>query len=533
MSSSTEAIRRRRALVSIGAIAASGLAVRLLYLVHVTSAPGFVWDDPDSYSRNAEWLARSGSFWDFRVVEHGVAGRQYVLPPLYPFFLSLFARFPGYPFTAQLAQVLLSSMSIVLVYLLGREVHSHRAGLVAAGISALALPGILSVWSTMQEALYLPLVLLAFVLLLHAMRRERPLVLFALSGAAFGLAALTRSMPLYYVPVAAALLIGLRRFRGTLSLVAGFLALTLPYSVALSLHLGAPTFLENHGGIRVAEEHGIETGDPPGAIETAATLIDAFVASPGAAVRGYLATAKSILHVNGGRLLTIYLNAETKVGSLLWKAAAHGLADLPLVLSLFLAPFGIALCRSKSSGAFLGLWILVNFGLTTLSGFGGPRLRAPFEPHLLVLAAVVVAGEYGRARSAVLAGAAGLSVLAALAVAPQLPSSFRARGDYGVHWPLDPVPKRSAMSGHAGFNVLALDGALEYWVRPRNEGSTVLAVSLHSDPVERVTVDSEHRFRHPWAELELVYVELEARDEATGDPVRALVVVPGRQVEER
>jgi hypothetical protein len=123
------------------------------------------------------------------------------------------------------------------------------------------------------------------------------------------------------------------------------------------------------------------------------------------------------------------------------------------------------------------------------------------------------------------------ALLFASAVLPQVGSSFHARGDYGVYWPVDPVPKRSAMTGRAGFNVLALDGFVEYWVRPRNEGSaTVLTVSLEGEPVERIATDSEHRFRHPWPRVELVRVELEAFDESTGAPVRALVVVPGPQL---
>ena len=54
--------------------------------------------------------------------------------------------------------------------------------------------------------------------------------------------------------------------REALALVGGFAALTLPYSLALSIHLGEPTLIENHGGILVASRylHGGNRLAPPG-----------------------------------------------------------------------------------------------------------------------------------------------------------------------------------------------------------------------------------------------------------------------------
>jgi 4-amino-4-deoxy-L-arabinose transferase-like glycosyltransferase len=530
MSSSTDGPLRR--VLPLAVILALGLLVRLLYLGHATSEPGFRWDDPDSYGQHAERLAREGTWFDFEAVEHAVEGRRYALPPLYPVFLSLFARLPGYPVSAQVAQALLATFAIALVYLLGREIHSERSGLVAALAAALWLPNVIAVWSTMQEALYVPLLLLGFVLLLRASGREESGFLpFVLAGVVLGLAALTRSMPLYYVPVAGAMLFWQKGPRSgaaaALALVVGFGAPTVPYSTALSIHLGAPTFIENHGGIRVAAEHGIEGERPPGGVATGMTLLRAFVSDPGGTARGWRTTARTIFHVNGGRLLQIYLGAETKLGARLWKTAVHALADVPLVLFLLLAPFGAALCRRGDLGVFLLGWIILNLGLTILSGFGGPRLRTPFEPHLMALGAVVLSGGYRRVHVASLAGAVAAAVVLAAVVLPQLGRSLEAKGEYGVHWPLDPPPKRSGMSGEAGFNLLAANGVLEFSVRPRNErGNTVVDVSLEGEAVETVVIDSEHEFRHSWPALELVHVELRARDEASGEPVRMLVVVP-------
>lgn len=519
----------RRTLVLLGVILCAGVLLRLLYIAHTTTQPGFHFDDPDSYLRQGERIALGGWKWrfDFDMVEHAVEGRRYALPPLYPVFLSLFALLPGFPVNVLVGQAALAALGCLSVFRLGREIHSDRAGLVAAAFYALWFPNIIAVWSTMQETLFIPLVLSGFVVLLRA----RAFGGFALAGVLLGLAALTRSMPLYYVPVAAVLLTwryGIRR-GGVLAfgLALGFAALTVPYSIALSRHLGSPTFIENHAGLRIATEHGAEGARPPGPIATAATVVREFAAAPGKAIGDWGTTVRSILHVNGGRLLQIYLGAETKVGATAWKLMAHVFSDLSLVLVLALAPFGFVLCQKPDRAMFLAAWVVLCFGLTVISGFGGPRLRAPFEPHLMVGAAVVLAGGWRHLRSYALWGAGIVSLALLSAVVPQLARSFAAKGDYGVHWPLDPPPKRSAMKGKAGFNVLASDGFVELAVRPRNDGRpTHVSVFFDGEPVGNEVMEApEHWFRYRTSRVGLVYVELVCEDADSGAPARMLVIV--------
>ena len=442
----------QRSRIALLGITALGLLLRLGYLAHATSLPRYVLDDPDHYELKGRALAGDGEGWkwSYDVVSHNSYDhRTYMLPPGYPVFLSWFALFPGYPRSAQVAQALLSAATVLLLFLLGRRLHSERAGLVAAAVYALWVPNIIAVWSTMQESIYVPLVVMSFVLLTRA-RDGGGALAHGLAGLVLGLATLTRSMPLYFLPLAMALMVLLpsesrrRSALASLWLMAGFLLATLPYSVALSSYLGRPTFVENHGSIFVVERYGGLTGDEPATLtQTAGILIGAFVDSPADAVGDWWETLRSMFHVHGGRLLQIYLESATTTGASVAKLLTHVFSDASFALSLVLAPLGAVLARRRDHAAYLVLWVAVVSGLTALSGFGGPRLRAPLEPHLIALASVVAAGAWRTAAPGLVAGAGAVSLVLGAMVLPQVPASLRARADYGVHWPLRPPPKRA------------------------------------------------------------------------------------------
>ena len=162
---------------------------------------------------------------------------EYTLPPLYPVFLSLFALFSNCSFAALVGQSILSTLTIPLLYLLGHRLHGPWAGLVASGVYCLWLPNIIAVWVPMQESIYIPLTVLGFVFIARSLETSgRVPMLFA--GLAFGAAALTRSMPMYFLPAAAVVLLvsaGVRKRAASqvLFLLLGFCVLTIPYSIAL------------------------------------------------------------------------------------------------------------------------------------------------------------------------------------------------------------------------------------------------------------------------------------------------------------
>ena len=85
--------------------------------------------------------------------------------------------------------------------------------------------------------------------------------------------------------------------REALALAGGFAALTLPYSLALSIHLGEPTLIENHGGILVASRylHGGNRLAPPGFGRVARAILQELATSPVTFIQVTLDQGRSLL----------------------------------------------------------------------------------------------------------------------------------------------------------------------------------------------------------------------------------------------
>jgi 4-amino-4-deoxy-L-arabinose transferase-like glycosyltransferase len=525
------AVVTRAHLVVLLGILALGCALRLTALSAALHTPGYVWEDPDGYMAQAVRLAGpDGWAWTFEAVTYGINGQRHALPPLYSVFLSMFALWPGFPLSAQVAQVVLAVVSIALVFALGRRVHSTRAGLIAAAINALWVPNIFGVWSTSQEALYIPVLLSAFLLLVRAVDDDDRPYAFALAGLVFGAAALTRSMPMFFaVPAACAHVVlssnRRRAARQAVAFLAGFLLLTAPYSAALSRHFGQLTIIDTHGSIHLDSASGARA---PGLRETAGGLWRAMRARPAEYFAGCVERARSLLHVNGGRLLQIYVVADSKRSATTWKTIVHLGSDGTLVLAAVLGALGAALCRRPRLAILLLLWTALNIGIASVGGFGGARLRVPFEPLLVVLAAVVLAGSWRRPQPAALAAACALGLLAAAAVLPQVPRSMRSWPDYGIVWPSIFNRPAGPFTGAVGLNVPAFDGVATFTLAP--SGSSPLQLRMRVGGVHVQTMElapgETRTIRTIWPARGLAFVELDQVGNVERAPIE--VRVPGR-----
>jgi hypothetical protein len=506
--------------IAIAVLMALTLALRVGYLL-MLAGQGHVYADVDQYLAKGASLVASGGFrWTFDAVAYPWGGRVYALPPLYSLYLGPFAAWPSYPVNAFAGLAVVNTAVIPLIVATGRRLHSDRTGVVAALLYACWGADVAAYAAIRQEALYIPLVIVATWALVRALDGAGGRYRFAVAGAAFGLAALCRSMPIYYVAAAAAGL-ALRDWRGggwrqAGHLAGGFAALTVPYSVALSIHLGEPTLIENHGGILVAHRYlGGGHRQVPGFTTVVLAILQQIWAAPGAFAAGTLDQARSLVSVSGGRFVQEGIVAATAQGAVLWKLAAHLLIDVPWVLALVLAPIGAAMARLRPAVAALLAWTLLNVALTAVTGFGGSRLRGPFEIHLVLLAAVALAGPWRVARwPPLLAGAAVAAVLAGM-VAPQLDRGFRARGNYGVRWTAAGAETRATVTGASGANVLAMAGGLE--VEVTNPGTAPVVVDLRVEGtalVQAATLDpGAHRVAIvPTERPALTFVEVSAVD---------------------
>jgi 4-amino-4-deoxy-L-arabinose transferase-like glycosyltransferase len=138
--------------------------------------------------------------------EEGAIRHYTSIGPLYPAFqLQLFATLPRAGALAGLraAQVLLDLLTVWLVYHIGRRLFGRGAGLVAMAAMALDVRFALQASDPSTETLYIALSIAGFYLYLRAVQSGR-IRGFAGSGAVFGLATLTRPVPLL-LPVAMAL----------------------------------------------------------------------------------------------------------------------------------------------------------------------------------------------------------------------------------------------------------------------------------------------------------------------------------------
>jgi Dolichyl-phosphate-mannose-protein mannosyltransferase len=523
----TDARPARWPWLAVGGLAALALALRLACLFYLLG-PDFVWHDADAYLAKGARLVEDGQFrWTYEAVAYTWGGRVYALPPLFSIYLAPFARFASYPFNAFVGLAVLNALAIPLVVRLGTRLHSLTAGLVAGLLYACWGSDIAGLAQVRQEPLYVPLVIAATLALVRAWDR-RGAGAFALAGAAFGLAALCRSMPIYFV-AAAAVAVALRDWprtagraasstsaagpREALALVGGFAALTLPYSLALSIHLGEPTLIENHGGILVASRylHGGNRLAPPGFGRVAGAILQELATSPVRFIQVTLDQARSLLPLTGGRYLQDGVFAASASSAAVWKVAAHAFIDAPWLFAIVLAPLGVAVARNRPAAWLLAGWALLNLGLTALTGFGGSRLRCPFEVHVALLASVVVAGGWPRPRRplALGLGLAG-SVAAAILMVPQLERTASARANYGPRWTPTGAGTVARVSGASGANVLATPAGLD--VALRNTGSAPIRVDLRVDGVAVIqgsAIDPGQERRLEWRAVRtgLLFVE--------------------------
>ena len=245
--------RRSRIWLDLLLVVAVAAAARIAFLALYPelSRAADSWE----YLRRAGLLATGDAtfLWDPRWHRWSTWTR----PPGYFLFLAgIQSLFEDWRTAIVWIQAALSVLSAAATYLVALPLFGRRAAIAAGLVFALYPEVVLTVSLALTEPLYMALLLAALAAL--ARLSARPSAGWALAaGALFGLAAHVRSAPVFFVPLAAALLLpahGWRRgWRPAVLLVVATLATVAPWSIRNSILLGHPMGLDDMSVINLLQ----------------------------------------------------------------------------------------------------------------------------------------------------------------------------------------------------------------------------------------------------------------------------------------
>ena len=188
---------------TVALIVAGGVALRALVLLTIarhTVGIGDWW----FYHWQAGLIAHGQGFLDPFQLLQGKAVPSAGHPPLYPLLLAGMTKIGlGSTLGHRSLGLALGAVNIVLIALIARRVAGERAGIVAAVIAAIYPIFVGADTDLMAETLYGPLIAGALLAALHLLDRPAARTA-AVLGALIGLAALTRSEALLFLPLLAA-----------------------------------------------------------------------------------------------------------------------------------------------------------------------------------------------------------------------------------------------------------------------------------------------------------------------------------------
>jgi 4-amino-4-deoxy-L-arabinose transferase-like glycosyltransferase len=402
--------------VRLALICAAGLALRALYLLtigrHVTGIGDWFF-----YHWQADDIAAGRGFddpfkWRFDHVLLPSAGH----PPLYPLALSAISALGG---TGTLAHRLLGLplgvLTIAFVGLLGRRAGGERIGLIAAGLCAIYPIMVATDGALMSETLYSPLIALVLLGAWRLLERPAPWVA-AATGAAIGLAALTRSEGLLLLPLLAwpAALRGGGpqggRIVRVLLATAGCLVVIVPWTIRNLDAFGRLVPISNNDSTVIAGAncdltyHGTNLGSwdirciSPRRIDNEAAQAAVWRSQGLRYARDHAARLPVVLLVRLARVWDLW---QPRRQVLLDEGRQLRMSQAGVAFFYLFAALGVAgalALRRRGRPLLVLLSPAVAVCVAALVGYGIPRLRHGFEIPLLVLAAAGIAAVWDRLR---------------------------------------------------------------------------------------------------------------------------------------
>ena len=422
----------------------------------------------------------------------------------------------GFPLNAAVLQILISVASGLAMFRIGQRLHSSKAGLIATALYMFYLPSFANPMFG-QEALFIPLSLAAMAFHLEYAATERQPRAFAVAGVLYGLTALTRSLPLYYLPPVAALHViwatnRRQACRQATALLVGLFLTILPYSFFISSRWSHWVFVDTQGVRAVVETYSDHPASHnPGMVESLGMVAKAFAASPVKETQGRISRARAFFYLRGGQWLQVDApRLASSAGASTLKVFVHLLYDVPTAAILLLSPIGFALARRRREAMYLILWPLVALALMIAFLWSGGRYTASFLPQLMLGASVVFAGGWRRPKRGAMAIALLCAAIFAIPVGMSVPLTIWGHPDYGVKFRAVFVdgPQVGQMKHEAGFSVFTDGGRVELaltpdghlpsagpgtWIEVRVDGVRQPLVRWAPGRTERVRIDTPAR----------------------------------------
>jgi 4-amino-4-deoxy-L-arabinose transferase-like glycosyltransferase len=227
--------------LALGAVLVVAFAVRLAAILVIEVNPRAQWSfDMTWYDGMARRLLAGKGYTSFR----GAPTAQW--PPGYPLLLAgVYAVLGQHVLVAKLVNAGLATASVLVTYLIGRELGRPRVGLAAAALLAVFPGDVLFAPTVLTEPLFAALVATALWVFLRWTRGgEAGLGRWAAFGALLGLATLVRGTGLLLLPIFSLAWLaqgaGLgRTARWTAAAALGLVVVLVPWTVRNQLRLGA------------------------------------------------------------------------------------------------------------------------------------------------------------------------------------------------------------------------------------------------------------------------------------------------------
>lgn len=234
--------------IALIAVIVLALAMRLWFWWIQARSGAVPPGDPEEYYRAAIHILHGGY--------HDTG--KWLRPPVYPAFLALLLPAAGMHVAgALLLQACILSVGVLAFYAFGAHLFGRITGLVTALLAAIFVPLASYASSLYAEALFITLLVAGLTALDHAIERKSERAAFG-AGAILALAALTRAVGVYLIPLVAAWMAwrvwqagyaGWRRYYPVILLLLGALLVIGPWAGRNYLVHGRLIVSDTNGGI--------------------------------------------------------------------------------------------------------------------------------------------------------------------------------------------------------------------------------------------------------------------------------------------